>query len=59
MVRDVLRTKTFATEAANFIVQRAREALDARGEFRIALNQHVFAGDLAARPPTATRMRNS
>lgn len=38
MAREVLRTKIFATEAANFILQRAREALDRRGEFRVALS---------------------
>jgi 6-phosphogluconolactonase len=38
MSRDVLRTKTFAIEAANFILQRARQALDTRGEFRVALS---------------------
>ena len=38
MVRDILRTKTFASEAADFILTRAREALDVRGEFRIALS---------------------
>ena len=38
MVRDILRTNTFASEAADFILTRAREALDKRGEFRIALS---------------------
>ena len=38
MAREVLRTKTFATEAANFILMTARAALDARDEFRIALS---------------------
>jgi 6-phosphogluconolactonase len=36
--REIIRTKTFATEAANFILQRAREAVDTRGEFRVALS---------------------
>jgi 6-phosphogluconolactonase len=36
--REIIRTKIFATEAADFIVQRAREALDTRGEFRVALS---------------------
>ena len=36
--REIIRTKIFATEAADFIVQRAREALDSRGEFRVALS---------------------
>ena len=36
--REIIRTKAFATEAANFILQRAREALDTRGEFRLALS---------------------
>jgi 6-phosphogluconolactonase len=36
--REIIRTKIFAAEAANFIVQRAREALDTRGEFRVALS---------------------
>lgn len=38
MSRDVLRTKTFAIEAANFILQRAHQALGARGQFRVALS---------------------
>ena len=38
MSRDVLRTKKFAIEAANFILQCARQALDARGQFRVALS---------------------
>ena len=36
--REIIRTKIFAVEAADFIVQRAREALDTRGEFRVALS---------------------
>src|SRR5437868_15037727 len=36
--REIISTKAFATEAANFILQRAREALDTRGEFRLALS---------------------
>ena len=36
--REIIRTKIFATEAADFIVQRAREAFDTRGEFRVALS---------------------
>jgi 6-phosphogluconolactonase len=38
MAREVLRTKTFASDAANFILTRARESLDERGQFRIALS---------------------
>jgi 6-phosphogluconolactonase len=38
MTRDVIRTKNFAAEAANFILNAAHEALGNRGEFRIALS---------------------
>ena len=38
MAREVLRSKTFAIEAADFILTKAHEALDTRGEFRIALS---------------------
>ncbi len=30
MAREVLRTKTFASDAANFILTRARESIDER-----------------------------
>ena len=36
--REIIRTKTFACEAANFILIKARETLDTRGEFRVALS---------------------
>jgi hypothetical protein len=39
--RKVIRTKIFASGAANFILQRAREALDNRGEFRVALSAKI------------------
>lgn len=38
MADEVLRTRKFASEAADFIFAKAREALDRRGEFRIALS---------------------
>jgi len=38
MAREVLRTKTLASDAANFILTRARESLDERQQFRIALS---------------------
>ena len=38
MAREVLRMKTFAHDAANFILTRARESLDERQQFRIALS---------------------
>jgi 6-phosphogluconolactonase len=38
MAREVLRTKTFAVDAANFILTKARESLDERQQFRIALS---------------------
>ena len=38
MAREVLRTKTFASDAADFILTRARESLDERQQFRIALS---------------------
>ena len=38
MAREVLRTKTFASDAANFILTRARKSLDERQQFRIALS---------------------
>jgi 6-phosphogluconolactonase len=37
MAREVLRTKTFASDAANFILTKARESLRDHDEFRIAL----------------------
>ena len=37
MSREVIRTKNFVTDAANFIVDLARNALAERNEFRIAL----------------------
>ena len=37
MAREVLRTKTFARDAANFILTKAHESLRHRDEFRIAL----------------------
>ena len=38
MAREVLRTKNFVSDAANFIVDQAHKALGERGEFRIALS---------------------
>ena len=38
MAREVLRTKTFASDAANFILTRARESIGERHQFRIALS---------------------
>src|SRR4029077_652063 len=38
MAREVLRTKTVASDAANFILTAARESLDERQQFRIALS---------------------
>jgi 6-phosphogluconolactonase len=38
MAREVLRTKTFARDTATFILTRARESLDERQQFRIALS---------------------
>jgi 6-phosphogluconolactonase len=38
MAREVFRTKTFASDAANLILTRARESLDERHQFRIALS---------------------
>jgi 6-phosphogluconolactonase len=38
MAREVLRTKTFASDAANFILTRARKSLNERDQFRIALS---------------------
>jgi 6-phosphogluconolactonase len=38
MAREVLRTKTFARDAVNFILTKARESLDERQQFRIALS---------------------
>ena len=36
--REIIRAKIFASEAADFILIKAREALGTRGEFRIALS---------------------
>jgi 6-phosphogluconolactonase len=38
MAREVLRTKTFVSDAANFILTRARESSDERQQFRMALS---------------------
>ena len=38
MAREILRTKTFASDAANFILAKARESLAQRDQFRIALS---------------------
>ena len=38
MARDVLRTKTFVSDAANFILTTARESLKGHDQFRIALS---------------------
>ena len=38
MAREVLRTKRFAAEAANFILTKANESIAEAGEFRIALS---------------------
>lgn len=38
MSREVIRTKSFAADAANFIIDHAHKALGERGEFRIALS---------------------
>jgi 6-phosphogluconolactonase len=38
MVREVLRSKAFARDAASFILTKARESLDERHQFRIALS---------------------
>src|SRR6266576_4156056 len=38
MAREVLRSKTFARNAANFILTKARESFDQRNQFRIALS---------------------
>ena len=38
MAREILRTKTFANAGANFILTKARESLNERDQFRIALS---------------------
>jgi len=38
MDRQVIRTKNFATDAADFILEQAHKALGERNEFRIALS---------------------
>jgi 6-phosphogluconolactonase len=38
MGRQVIRTKNFAVDAANFILSQAHNALGERNEFRIALS---------------------
>ena len=38
MDREIIRTKNFVADAANFIVDQAHQALGERGEFRIALS---------------------
>ena len=38
MDRQVIRTKNFATDAGDFILEQAHQALGERNEFRIALS---------------------
>src|SRR5689334_13752361 len=38
MSREVVRTASFVTDAASFILEQARTALAERGEFRVALS---------------------
>src|SRR4051812_3615331 len=38
MSRQVIRTKNFVSDAANFILDRAHRALSERNEFRVALS---------------------
>jgi len=38
MAREVLRTKRFASDAANFILTKARESLNEHHQFRVALS---------------------
>src|SRR5438045_827035 len=38
MAREVLRTKMFASDAANFILTKARESLEERHQFQVALS---------------------
>ena len=38
MLRDVIRTENFVTDAAAFILEQSRAALAERGEFRVALS---------------------
>jgi len=55
MGRDVLRTKNFVADAANFILDSAHKALGERGEFRIALSGGNTPRPVYARLATMAR----
>lgn len=55
MGREVLRTKDFVTDAANFIVDQAHKTLGARGEFRVALSGGNTPRPVYARLTTVAR----
>ena len=55
MGRDVLRTKNFVADAADFIVDQAHKALGARGEFRLALSGGNTPRPVYARLATIAR----
>jgi 6-phosphogluconolactonase len=55
MRREVLRTKNFVSDAANFIADQAHKALGERGEFRIALSGGNTPRPVYARLVTITR----
>jgi len=55
MGRHVIRTKNFDTDAADFIIDQARKAIDARNEFRIALSGGNTPRPVYARLATVAR----
>src|SRR2546423_14771956 len=55
MSHEVFRTKNFVADAANFIVDQARQALGERNEFRIALSGGNTPRPIYARLPSIAR----
>ena len=55
MGRHVIRTKNFDADAADFIIDQARKAIDARNEFRIALSGGNTPRPVYARLATVAR----
>ena len=55
MSREVIRTKNFAADAANFILDQAHKAIAERNEFRIALSGGNTPRPVYARLATVAR----
>jgi len=55
MTREVIRTRNFAADAADFILNQAQKAIDERNEFRIALSGGNTPRPVYARLATIAR----